>query len=122
MDTSTQAHFKTLLQAEETKLEAELSTVGRINPENPGDWEPTPGDVHESSTDLNDFADTIETFETNTAVLKQLETQLSDVKDALAKIEEGTYGTCEICGAIIESGRLDANPAARTCVAHMHGE
>jgi DnaK suppressor protein len=119
MAISTQAQFKKRLEEEQTTLEAELSTIGRINPENPADWEPTPGDVHESSTDLNDFADTIETFETNTAVLKQLETQLGDVKDALVKIEDGSYGVCEECQGVIEEGRLDANPAARTCVAHM---
>lgn len=119
MDTSTQAHFKQLLEAEKQKLESELATVGRINPENPNDWEPTPGDVHESSADLNDFADTIETFETNTAVLKQLETQLQDVRHALEQIDEGTYGLCTMCQNSIETERLQANPAAQTCVAHM---
>lgn len=119
MDTSTQAHFKKLLEEEQTRLETELKTVGRVNPENPDDWEPTPGDTHESSTDLNEFANTIETYETNTAVLKQLETQLGDVRDALAKIEDGSYGTCEVCQSTIEQGRLDANPAARTCIAHI---
>lgn len=120
MDTAAQAMFKQRLEAEEQKLLAELQTVGRINPDNPNDWEPVPSDMQDRSTDLNDFADNIEAFETNAAVLKQLETQLVDVRDALAKIANGTYGICEISGAPIEMERLEANPAARTCVAHMN--
>ena len=61
----------------------------------------------------------IEDYETNTAILKQLEIQLNDVKDALLKIEDGTYGQCEVNGHLIEEGRLRANPAARTCMEHM---
>jgi DnaK suppressor protein len=110
--------FKDLLLAEQAKLESELATVGRKNPENPGDWEATPS-YTEDSADLNDFSDSIENFETNTAILKQLEAQLTDVKDALSRIEEGIYGVCEVSGEEIEIERLEANPAARTCKSHM---
>lgn len=120
MDTATINELKAQLEAEQQKLLAELASVGRINPDNPGDWEPVPSDAEERSTDLNDFADSIEAFETNAAVLKQLETQLVDVQGALAKIEEGTYGVCEVSGEPIEAERLRANPAARTCLAHMN--
>lgn len=111
--------FKELLLAEKTRLEAELATVGRKNPENPDDWEATPS-YTEDSADLNDFSDSIDNFETNTAILKQLETQYNDVKDALERIENGTYGVCEVSGEQIEEDRLEANPAARTCKAHMN--
>jgi RNA polymerase-binding transcription factor DksA len=120
MDTATLTAFKSRLEAEEQKLLTELQTVGRINPDNPNDWEAIPSDMQDRSTDLNDFADNIEAYETNAAVLKQLETQLVDVRDALAKMENGTYGICEISGTPIELERLEANPAARTCVAHMN--
>ncbi len=111
--------FKNLLLEEKSRLETELATVGRINPDNPEDWEATP-DYIEESADLNDFSDSIESYETNTAILKQLETQLVDVKDALEKIENGTYGICEVSGEPIELDRLEANPAARTSKAHMN--
>lgn len=120
MDTDTTMRFKGLLEQELEKLQSELATVGRINPENPSDWEPVPSDMDDRSTDLNDFADSIEAYETNAAVLKQLETQLNAVKDALVRIEERTYGLCVVCGNAIELGRLEANAAATTCVAHMH--
>ncbi len=112
--------FKDLLLAEKEKLESELSSIGRKNPDNPEDWEATPSDAQTDSADLNDFADNIEDFEINTAILKQLETQLKDVNDALDKIEAGTYGVCEVSGEEIEIGRLEANPAARTNKANMN--
>lgn len=41
---------------------------------------------------------------------------LADIEDALARIEAGTYGTCEQCGNPIAVARLEAIPHARTCV------
>lgn len=110
--------FKTALTEEKERLEAELATLGRRNPSNPADWEATPPATGQES-DPNDAADLIEGFEENAAILKDLEIRYNDVLRALAKIEEGTYGTCEVSGEEIEAARLDADPAARTCVAHM---
>src|SRR5919106_3137749 len=33
---------------------------------------------------------------------------LDDVERALVKLEDGTYGTCDACGAAISAERLDA--------------
>jgi DnaK suppressor protein len=41
---------------------------------------------------------------------------LADVDRALAKIEEGTYGVCDRCGAEIPPERLEAIPWAALCV------
>ncbi len=41
---------------------------------------------------------------------------LTDISDALQKIEDGTYGECEICGEDISLARLEANPMAKLCV------
>ena len=35
---------------------------------------------------------------------------------ALDRLADGSYGICEACGARISEERLDARPAARTCV------
>lgn len=112
--------FKEKLQEEKARLEKELASIGRINPDNPADWEAVPVDPGSRESDLNSTADHIEDYETNTAILKQLEIQLNDVQDALAKIDAGTYGVCEVSGHEIEEGRLKANPAARTCMEHMN--
>lgn len=111
-------HLKTELEKELKKLEEELRTVGHINPENPADWEAGADNLNTVPADRNETADQIENYESNTSILKQLETQLGDVKNALQKIETGTYGTCEVCGQPIPDGRLAANPSARTCIAH----
>jgi RNA polymerase-binding transcription factor DksA len=111
-------HFKEKLQKERAKLEEELKTVGHINPSNPNDWEANSTDTENSNADRNEVADQIENYEGNTAILKQLEIQLGDVKSALAKIEEGTYGICEVCKKEIPEARLEANPSARTCIEH----
>jgi RNA polymerase-binding transcription factor DksA len=112
--------FKNKLLEEQARLESELASIGRINPDNPEDWEAKPTDPGEREADPNDKADMIEDYETNTAILKQLEIQLHDVKDALLRIEDGTYGICEVSGQPIEEGRLKANPTARTCIQHMN--
>lgn len=41
---------------------------------------------------------------------------LKNINDALAKIEDGTYGECENCGEDIAVERLMANPYAKLCV------
>jgi DnaK suppressor protein len=41
---------------------------------------------------------------------------LADVRRARAKLEEGTYGRCDGCGAAIPQGRLEALPWAVRCV------
>jgi len=45
-----------------------------------------------------------------------LEKSLDQVEKALAKIEEGTYGICEITGDPIDMARLEAYPEATTAV------
>lgn len=109
-------YFKAKLEKELATLETELKSVGHINPSNPADWEPTSGEVDTEASDPADIADNIENYETNTAILKQLETQYNEVKDALSKIEKGTYGICEKTGAQIDRERLEANPSARTAL------
>ena len=35
---------------------------------------------------------------------------------ALARLADGSYGICQVCGARISGERLAARPTARTCV------
>ncbi len=45
-----------------------------------------------------------------------LKGQLDAVDAALARIEEGGYGTCVICGNPIPEARLEARPSSILCV------
>jgi RNA polymerase-binding transcription factor DksA len=113
-------HFKSKLEKEEAALISELKKIGHKNPDNPEDWEATPEELDIVKADRNEVADKIGSFEGDVAILKELEPQLNDVKLALKKIEEGTYGICEISGEPIEKERLEANPSARTCIKHIN--
>ena len=112
-------YFKKRLETEKKLLEKELENVGRRNPDNPSDWEATPANKDVSQADENIVADSIEDYEDNVAIVNTLETRYKDVKDALDKIQNKTYGLCEIDGKEIEAERLKANPSARTCKEHM---
>jgi RNA polymerase-binding transcription factor DksA len=117
IDTTT---YRARLEEEKGTLETELESVGRRNPTNPNDWEAIPQEVGQES-DPNDRADLITHFEDNTAILKDLEIRYNDVLAALARIDAGTYGTCEAGAEEIEEARLNADPAAKTCKAHLNG-
>lgn len=44
------------------------------------------------------------------------EKSLVDIEDAVRRIDDGTFGTCERCGQPIAPARLEAIPETRTCV------
>lgn len=53
------------------------------------------------------------------SILEQVQTELSDVDRALARLDDGRYGRCEACGEEIDDERLSARPAARFCLDHQ---
>lgn len=50
------------------------------------------------------------------SLVQQAERHLTEIDAALARLDDGTYGVCEVCGAPIPAPRLSARPVARTCV------
>ena len=50
------------------------------------------------------------------ATTRALRAVLRDVERARAKVEDGTYGTCERCGNDVGDERLDAIPWALLCI------
>ncbi len=46
-------------------------------------------------------------------------TVLQQVRDALRRIDDGTYGRCLVDGGPIETKRLDAVPWAAYCIKHQ---
>ena len=50
------------------------------------------------------------------AVLEAARQQRGLVMDALARLENGRYGTCVDCGDSVPEGRLEARPEAARCV------
>ena len=109
--------YKEKLLAEKTTLEEELASIARFNPET-DIWEATPDQEMVGEIDDNDAADRFEDFEGRSGMVTTLQSRLSDVEKAIKKIDAGTYGTCEVCSAPIESERLAAVPSAKTCKEH----
>ena len=113
-------HFKKKLEDEKERLEVSLADVGQKNPDNPSDWEGKSEPLDAERSDKIDTADNIEEYESNTAIVNELETRLNNINAALQRIKDDAYGKCKISGGMIEEDRLEANPAADTCKEHMN--
>jgi RNA polymerase-binding transcription factor DksA len=114
-------HFKQQLQEEKQELKEDLSHLGRVNPDNPKDWEAVKKDLNVLESDSNVLSDEIEQYEEDSAILGDLEARLAEVNHALNKINgeaDTAYGICEVSGKQIPKKRLEANPAARAHVEH----
>lgn len=110
-------HFAKALAEEKKKLETELSSVGKRSSFVPDDWEAVPPETG-SEPDSIDQASDVTLNEENSAILADLEARYDTILFAQKRIEQGSYGTCEVCGEPIEEARLEADPAATTCIAH----
>lgn len=108
------------LAEELIELTKELRTIATQHPTS-GDWVAVPSE-DQHNADQNVEADTVEDWNERRATVAQLETRYFNIKKALDKFDTSTYGSCELCGEEIETDRLDANPAARTCKIHLEKE
>jgi len=121
MQTINTTTFKQRLEEEKGIVVNRLKDIGAVKDvRDPENWIATPQDINNDSADPNEVADRIDSYEGNNALVQEFEGRLREIDAALGKIEKGTYGVCEVCGATIEEDRLMANPAAKTCKAHMH--
>ena len=100
--------YRSLLEEERAQLLAQLAELG----------------VGEGAGGLSydpNFADTSQVTAERGEVERlagQLRESLGEVAHALSKLGDGTYGTCEACGAPIGEARLEAMPATRYCITH----
>jgi RNA polymerase-binding transcription factor DksA len=70
-----------------------------------------PADSEEAAQQLQSD-EVIEALQGSTAA------ELAALRTAIARIDEGTYGRCEVCGERIPKKRLAAIPLATRCVDH----
>jgi RNA polymerase-binding protein DksA len=68
------------------------------------------------SDDSADDADAMADAETNMALVLNAREILDQIDAALARIDAGTYGICQICGKPIDERRLDVLPYAQYCL------
>jgi hypothetical protein len=48
-------------------------------------------------------------------VLATIREELDEVERAMQRVEEGSYGRCEACGAVLSANQLDVFPLGRRC-------
>ncbi len=99
-------HFRKLLLEEKRKILAKVEQLKR-------------GDIHTSREDMLDDADaaSVEIDHNLLFRIRGRETHLiKKIDEALAKIDNGTYGICDACGEEISLGRLEARPVAPLCI------
>jgi DnaK suppressor protein len=74
------------------------------------------GIVADAPQDPADAGTRLSEADRTEAVLASASFQRAEVLNALQRIQEGTYGTCVDCRALIPEGRLEARPEASRCV------
>jgi len=105
MDTEKKEYFRGVLQEEmRVLLEEAGKTVSEMTAENTNFPDPTDRATQESDR----------TFELR---IRDRERKLiNKIKEALDRIEEDTFGICEMCGEEISEARLKARPVTTLCI------
>lgn len=70
---------------------------------------PLDADSSEQAIDLSDD-------EALAGVSGVLRREIADIRAALSRIEDGSYGICDRCGESIAPARLEALPTATRCI------
>jgi RNA polymerase-binding transcription factor DksA len=111
IDTS---HYRARLLVEQERLS---NAVDFLKRENPGSIADELGDIVTAGDDtLGDTATATYDRELDESLGEGAQETLLAIDDALRKIDDGTYGTCEVCRKPIAAERLDAIPWARLCI------
>jgi DnaK suppressor protein len=103
--------FRELLREERQRV---VDAIEYLHKENPGSIEEETED--ETSDNLAETATATLDREIDYTLEENSENVLSAIDGALARIEQGTYGTCVNCGKPISDERLAAIPWATQCI------
>lgn len=108
------AYFRTQLQNQLELIQNNLNALASDNLKR-SPIEAT-GDISAHSTHMADQG--TDNFDRELALnlASSRQDSLYDVEDAIRRIDDGTYGACELCGRGIERARLKALPFAKKCM------
>ncbi|HKX48373.1 MAG TPA: TraR/DksA C4-type zinc finger protein [Gaiellaceae bacterium] len=105
-------HFRALLELERNRLERARAAV-----HHDGSLLEETGDLAIGSGDhIADSASETYLRELDGGLEENADHILAEIRAALARIEEGTYGLCVTCGKPIAVERLEAVPWAARCI------
>jgi RNA polymerase-binding protein DksA len=91
------------------------AAIDNLHADHPGSIEDESGDAS-VDTHLGDVATVTFDRELDYTLEDSEEAKLAAIDSALARIEEGTFGTCQNCGQQIALERLEALPYAELCI------
>lgn len=102
--------LRSRLEDEQKRLQQELEQMeaGAQSPENRREGSPF-GKREEEATESSEL-------EKRLALEKRIGDALAEIERALRKMDEGTYGSCDVCGKTIPPERLEALPQAALCL------
>ena len=66
--------------------------------------------------DSAEQATQLENSEVLNALVQEGEQELAQVKSAMLRIDDGTFGACTACGEMISDERLNARPYSGECI------
>jgi DnaK suppressor protein len=98
------------LQAEKERIREQLSQL-KINDSQPMDTR-----REGSHFGKEDEASESTELEKRSALENRLNSLLREVERALQKMDDGSYGTCDICRSPIDPARMEALPQAILCM------
>jgi RNA polymerase-binding transcription factor DksA len=107
-------HFRKRLQEYAARAQSVASGLEEQSRQTTGEGA---GDLSSAPMHLGDVGTEVYLQEMNATLLEHEEHVTREIRDALARIDAGTFGICENCDKKIPLGRLDAVPYARYCVA-----
>ncbi len=107
-DNQRYAALRQRLEAERAELQAQMD-----NPEMSGDEQATDNGVRHHPADE---ATDIFLRERSLALNNNAADLISQIDEALARMDSGDYGVCERCGREIGAERLEAKPYATLCI------
>lgn len=106
--------YRKQLEEERGRL---ANAVEFLERDNSGSLEDELGEVSGGSDNhLADVATATFDRELEVGLEESAQSTLSEIDAALQRIEEGSYGVCEVCGEPIGADRLSAIPWARLCI------
>ncbi len=101
---SSVAALRRQLEAERLRLQAQ---VGQLSVES--------GQIGHGNHMADDASDAFEQAKSLT-LRCHLEGLLAEVGEALHRLDDGSYGICQVCGKAIDQARLQALPYASLCL------
>ncbi|MBI4353845.1 MAG: TraR/DksA C4-type zinc finger protein [Candidatus Omnitrophica bacterium] len=105
--------FKEALMRERAKFAGEIRAIAKEASKNPRD---ASGDLSAYTVHLADMSSDTYERELSANIASSEQQVLYQIDEALKRLEEGAYGTCQQCDKVISMSRLKAVPYTSLCI------